>query len=144
MKKLFQKKSVSKDQECQTIEARDISLSESITNIDKIETTAKKVKAKHFRKASELIEKYKSKFKSSGPSTPEKELLVYADCRCFEEKKNEINDNVLIKYLSDSTSSKRRRNATCEKIDKLERNSELLKYMENLLHDDYVNQVFLL
>ena len=147
-RKFFQKKtkSISKDQECQTIE-EDVTLNESIKNverIDAIETPTKKVSGKHFKKASELIGKYKSKFILSGQSTPEKEILMYADCRSFEDKKNEINDNILIKYLSSSSSSKRRRNATCEKVDKFERNSELLNYMENLLHDDYANQVFLL
>jgi hypothetical protein len=67
---------------------------------------------------------------------------IQADCRSYEEKKNEINDMDLNNYLENSA-SKIRRNAICEKIDKLENNKQLLNFMEYLLREDYIKNFLL-
>ena len=67
---------------------------------------------------------------------------ILADCRTFDEKKNEINDLELNNYLEKSA-SKIRRNAICEKIDKLENNKQLLNFMEYLLREDYIKNFLL-
>ena len=67
---------------------------------------------------------------------------INADCRTFEEKKNEINDTDLNNYL-ETNASKTRRNAICEKIDKLENNKQLLNFMEYLLREDYIKNFLL-
>ena len=69
-------------------------------------------------------------------------ILIQADCRSFEEKKNEINDTDLNNYL-ETNASKTRRNAICEKIDKLENNKQLLNFMEYLLREDYIKNFLL-
>jgi hypothetical protein len=70
------------------------------------------------------------------------EYKIFADCRTFEEKKDEINDIDLVYYLS-TLSSKTRRNAICSKIDKNEYNKQLLSFMEYLLREDYIKNFLL-
>ena len=72
------------------------------------------------------------------PSQP----AIHADCRSFEEKKDEINDVDLINFLA-HRSSKVRRNATCERIDKFDNNKQLLNFMEYLLREDYIKNFLL-
>jgi hypothetical protein len=60
---------------------------------------------------------------------------IVSDCRNYEEKKHEINDEELSKYLS-KVKSKIRRNATCEMILRQPKNKAQFNSMVNLLHED--------
>lgn len=59
------------------------------------------------------------------------------DLRDYVDKKSEINDNVLHRFL-ESERSHSRRSAICARIDKLYRNKELINFMEYLLREDYI------
>jgi hypothetical protein len=60
---------------------------------------------------------------------------IVSDCRTYEEKKHEINDEQLCKYLS-KVKSKIRRNATCEMILRQPKYKAQFNSMVNLLHED--------
>ena len=69
-------------------------------------------------------------------------ILIQADCRSFEEKKEEINDSDLNHYLS-IKASKNRRSAVCEKILKEEKNNDLLEFMVYLMREDNIKNFLL-
>jgi hypothetical protein len=68
--------------------------------------------------------------------------VIHADCRLFEEKKDELNDLDLNHYLS-IKASKNRRSAVCEKILKEEKNNELLEFMVYLMREDNIKNFLL-
>ncbi|RNA43211.1 hypothetical protein BpHYR1_018667 [Brachionus plicatilis] len=59
------------------------------------------------------------------------------DLRDYVDKKSEINDNVLHRFLENKRAHARRF-AICARIDKLDHNKELINFMEYLLREDYI------
>ncbi|CAF0905608.1 unnamed protein product [Brachionus calyciflorus] len=72
--------------------------------------------------------------KSSEVSTP---CIDKIDLRDFNEKKAEITDRILHKFLESNRLSCRRY-AVCSRIDKLYHKKQLINYMEYLLREDYI------
>lgn len=67
---------------------------------------------------------------------------IIADLRSYQEKKSEIADPELELFLSTKYLCKRRR-GYCDVIDKEENYSELKRYRENLLREDYIENYLL-
>jgi hypothetical protein len=66
---------------------------------------------------------------------------ILADCRSYEEKKLEINDEKLNFYLSHEL-SKKRRNAVCEKMLKQDKDP-LFEYIVFLLREEHIKNFLL-
>jgi hypothetical protein len=66
---------------------------------------------------------------------------IIADCRSYEEKKLEINDEKLNFYLFHE-SSKKRRNAVCEKMLKQDKDP-LFEYIVFLLREEHIKNFLL-
>lgn len=73
--------------------------------------------------------------------TQENEKII-ADLRSYLEKKTELADPDLDLFLATKYLSRRRR-GYCDVIDKDENHSELKKYRENLLREDYIENYLL-
>jgi hypothetical protein len=91
------------------------------------------------------IQSKKSKSLSSRKvDEQEKQINYYyhyktdSDCRLFEEKKAEIDDELLFEFMSNKISSMRR-NGICEQIDKLNFQRQLVDFVEHSLREEYVH-----
>jgi len=67
---------------------------------------------------------------------------IVADLRSYKEKKAEITDKELEKFLTSKIVSKRRR-GYCDVIDKEDFYCELKSFRENLLREDYIENYLL-
>ena len=93
-------------------------------------------------KENQFVEKFTNDlkvFESLTIKESNTEKIVY-DCRSYEEKKNEIDDEELMKYLS-KVKSKIRRNATCETILRQPKNKDLFNCMVTLLQEETFNNL---
>jgi hypothetical protein len=85
----------------------------------------------------------KKKSTKSDTSDQGKEMTYYhdykydADCRSYVEKKEEIDDDELEYFLTNSC-LRARRNCICEEIDRQYNDRQLIEFMEFVLREDYV------
>ena len=96
-------------------------------------------KKKHKKKTETNFENKQIKFKMAETVVYEK---IVADLRSYKEKKAEIKDKELEKFLGNKVLHKRRR-GYCDVIDKEEFYCELKTFRENLLREDCIENFLL-